>query len=318
MGLIKKLNGGFSISVSADETLLATSNSRNTVYVYDLNSRKRILQVKTVSNVHYKAFSPDNRLLAAKNTSGHMALISIDSDEELFRNKMMEREGYPMTFSEDGRFILDLDWSGRTMCLDCEHNELTILEDHPQRELPRISYMKFDRFSNQVYKFVADEFGNSKGVIMTSPANVDRINYKTVRIFNDVLPDHIRGGLSFCREHNYYIELDKNEIVVVDKNYKEIGRIQFPSEVSTLTNYRASRVFISPCERYAFFLMTYNRNIHNIKEAVNQPDLSYLYDLTTMELIQVFDYKYISDFTMIEEDSKYVIATWQGSYLYEI
>ena len=40
MGLIKKLNGGFSISVSADETLLATSNSINTVYVYDLNSKK--------------------------------------------------------------------------------------------------------------------------------------------------------------------------------------------------------------------------------------------------------------------------------------
>ena len=51
------------------------------------------------------------------------------------------------------------------------------------------------------------------------------------------------------------------------------------------------------------------KEIHNIKEAMNQPDLSYLYDLTTMELIQVFDYKYISDFTMIEEDSKLESST---------
>ena len=40
MGKIKKFKGGFDLFVTEDEKLLVTSNSRNQVYVYDLEASK--------------------------------------------------------------------------------------------------------------------------------------------------------------------------------------------------------------------------------------------------------------------------------------
>lgn len=42
MGKIKKLKGGFDLFVTEDEKLLVTSNNRNLVYVYDLETGEEI------------------------------------------------------------------------------------------------------------------------------------------------------------------------------------------------------------------------------------------------------------------------------------
>lgn len=93
MGKIKKLKGGFDLFVTEDEKLLVTSNSRNQVYVYDLETGKLNLQAKTVSNVSKKAISLNKELLAAKNTKGQIALISMTTGEEIGRDSMEFREG---------------------------------------------------------------------------------------------------------------------------------------------------------------------------------------------------------------------------------
>ena len=46
--------------------------------------------------------------------------------------------------------------------------------------------------------------------------------------------------------------------------------------------------------------------------------LSFLFNLDTMELVQDFDYDYVSDFTMIDEDRKFLLATWQGTYMGDV
>ena len=115
MGKFKKINGGMSLYVTEDEKLLVNSNTRNGVYVYDLDTMKAVLKTRTLSNIAQKAISPDKKYLAAKNTSGQMALISMDSGEEILRNDMAKCEGYQMTFASDGKTILDFDWDGRTM-----------------------------------------------------------------------------------------------------------------------------------------------------------------------------------------------------------
>ena len=99
MGKIKKFKGGFDLFVTEDEKLLVTSNSRNQVYVYDLETGKLKLQAKTVSNVSKKAISPDKELLAAKNTKGQIALISMATGEEIGRDAMEFREGNQMIFT---------------------------------------------------------------------------------------------------------------------------------------------------------------------------------------------------------------------------
>ena len=124
----KKISGwSWDLFISDDEKLTATSNGRNGIYVYDLETLEPVLKTKTVSNVGYVAVSPDRKLVAAKNTSGLLSLISMETGEEIFRNKMLKCEGNLMTFTDDSNYILDLD-NGNTMLLDME-NHFSILDD---------------------------------------------------------------------------------------------------------------------------------------------------------------------------------------------
>ncbi|MDE6875159.1 MAG: hypothetical protein K2P87_11955 [Lachnospiraceae bacterium] len=43
--------------------------------------------------------------------------------------------------------------------------------------------------------------------------------------------------------------------------------------------------------------------------------LSCLFALDTTECVPEFDYDYVSDFLAFEADKKFVLATWQGSYM---
>lgn len=110
----KKLAGGFEIFMAEDESLIALL-SRNTVYVYDLASKKRILAAKTVSNASCAIVSPDKKYIAAKNTSGTLALISMESGLELCRCPMEKCEGEMPFFTLDSRHVIDLDW-GEESC----------------------------------------------------------------------------------------------------------------------------------------------------------------------------------------------------------
>ncbi len=313
MAGIKKLKGGFKLFVTEDEKLIATSNSRNTVYVYDADTKKLVLQTKTVSNVSEKAISSDKKYLAAKNTGGLIALISMETGVELFRNKMEEREGYPMTFTSDNENVLDLDWNGNTMLWDCTDNTCKVLDrQEDPHSLPRVSYMHYDRHSNLIYKFVADEWGYSKGVVMASKADPENINFKIVQKFPDVLPDDIRGGISFCKEHNYYVDRKNKQIIMCDKQFKELKRIAIPEEAFQNDAYYISFLWASPNENYYFILTKKKLDRNNMSK--NSP-VSYLVKADTMEIVQKFDYEYVSDFTMIHDDTEFIIATWQGSFM---
>ena len=37
-----------------------------------------------------------------------------------------------------------------------------------------------------------------------------------------------------------------------------------------------------------------------------------------MEIVKDFDYPYISDFNMINEEKNYIISTWNGTFLGEL
>ena len=78
----RKISGwSWDLFISDDEKLIATSNGRNGIYVYDLETLKPVLKAKTVSYVGYVAVSPDRKRVAAKNTSGLLALLSMETGE---------------------------------------------------------------------------------------------------------------------------------------------------------------------------------------------------------------------------------------------
>lgn len=319
MRKIKKIKGGFSLFVTEDEKYLVTTNSRNSVYVYDLKTRKLKFQTKTLSNVSKKVISPDRKVLAVKNTRGHMALILMETGEEIGRTKMEEREGKQMTFTSDGKFVIDFDRDGRTMILNCETMSHEILDGPSKRyvsELPRVAHMQYDRYSNQIYKIIADSFGCSAGRIMVSSLDPNNIDYKVIREFPDKIPDFLYG-FSLCKAHNYYVDKQTKEFVVTDKQFKEVKRIKLPKQIDK-DNSQIYKMWVSPCERYIFIIMLH----YDINEFTQKKDnflhFSYLFDLDTMELVQEFDYPYTSDFTMINEDKTFIISTWEGTYIGDI
>ena len=177
----KKLKGGFTPYITADEKLLVTV-SRNTAYVYDLESGKLQQSVKSLSNLSETAISGNKKLLAAKNTSGMIALISLESGEEIGRCAMERREGDRIVFTHDDGGVLDFDWDGRTMFLDCTGVKHQIL-DGPTNvvlgRLPKTVSMHYDVYSDRIYRIMADEMagGNTKGRAQVSPADIGNIDY---------------------------------------------------------------------------------------------------------------------------------------------
>lgn len=78
------------------------------------------------------------------------------------------------------------------------------------------------------------------------------------------------------------------------------------------------KIWVSPCEQYVFIDMGRQYDPDNFSGTFNDAkSLSYLFKLDTKELVQEFDYKYVSDFTMIDEDKRFILATWQGTYIGE-
>lgn len=187
---IKKLKGGFHPFLTEDEKMIATTSSRNTVYVYNVEDGKLLHSIKTLSNVIYTAISKDKTLLAVKNTSGTIAVISLETEEEVCRSTMESTEGYAMRFTSDGNALLDFDWDARTMLLDCATGAHRILDGANRsagNQMPFIPHMQYDVYTNQIYKF-ASARGELKNRVMTSSADADNIAFHVVREFEQMLP----------------------------------------------------------------------------------------------------------------------------------
>lgn len=312
----KKLAGGFEIFMAEDESLVALL-SRNTVYVYNLASKKRILAAKTVSNASCAIVSPDKKYIAAKNTSGTLALISMESGLELCRCPMEMCEGEMPFFTLDSRHVIDLDWGGRVMLFDTESKVHTVLDN--TRPLVRCDFIHYDFFSKRIYRFMARDFGNSPGIVQAMVIDEKHLDpehaeFTTLRKFPFCLPDHMKG-ISFCKSHNYWLDLGKKKIIRSDKDFKVKARLGIPNSNSIS---EPKKMWVSPNEKYLF--INYGRQCKDVSkvplgERKNLPDLSVLFDLQSGEIVKEFAYDYVSDFTMYGKDSSYIIATWSGTYI---
>ncbi|MDE6405809.1 MAG: hypothetical protein K2M20_09210 [Lachnospiraceae bacterium] len=313
----KKLKGGFTPYMTADEKLLVTV-SKNTAYVYSLEDGKLQQSIKSLSNLSEAAVSGNKKLLAVKNTSGMIALLSMESGEEIGRCAMERKEGEKIVFTQDDCGVLDFDWDGRTMLLDCSSVKHRIL-DGPTNvvlgRLPRTVFMHYDVYSDRIYKIMADEMtgGDTRGRVLVSSAAIENIAYHTVREFDNI-PDHLQG-LSFCKAHNYYVDWKKNLLIKTDKNFAEITSTKLPSAWKTTTGKLYDRIWISEGEKYLFANFGKQGDPRDYKTYAAAPSLSSLYALDTMEKVADFDYEYVSDFLMFDEDKQFVLATWKGSYL---
>ena len=304
MGKIKKLRGGNKLFVSGDENILAGFSSQNIAYVYDLasNSSEPVFKIRTIRHLQCVAVSPDRKLLAAKSTTGEIAVFFLESGEELFRIKTKEMDGYDMCFTEDSRSILDLG-SSRIKLIDIESRQVTYLDDEIKpvvKHCPRVWRIALDRYSKQIYRFIETD-NEYSGELQISSSEPARISFMVAREASYLLPQHLKG-FSLCKERNFY--WSGNQIAVTDKQFNDIGKIELPAEL--VESKPLLHFYVSPCEKYILF---------DLKRVSG---LSYLYELETMKMVHKFEYPYICDFTMVKDDTVFVISTWQGSFIGEV
>jgi WD40 repeat protein len=111
---VKPLKIGPSLEVAFSESgeRLAALSSRH-VSVWDLTKRSKVARSHPFSHPSSVDFSPDGTKLAAKSTSGHIAVISAESGKTVmdFKNTK-DGEGSNLRYSACGEYLIDGSWGG--------------------------------------------------------------------------------------------------------------------------------------------------------------------------------------------------------------
>ena len=307
---IKLAGGCFFLSI--DEKLIATF-SRNSVYIYSLESKKLISKFKSLSNISCVAISNNLEKIAVKNTSGALAVHSLKTGEEIYQNSMYKTEGEQIYFTVDDKFVLDIDWGGRFMLFDCSNGSCHLIDN--KRVMVRCDYIEIDYLNKIVYRFMRNEEGYSKGIIQAykideNSLSPEFVNFENVNVIeNKSLID--KWNISLCKTNNYYFDGEK--LIKTDKKFNIVKRFSFIREKEI------ENIWISENENYMFinYGRMYDVSKMKLEDKKNVPCLSVLYDLKTMEKVKDFNYPYVSGFKMFNNEQEYIISTWNGTYIGE-
>lgn len=308
----KRVAGCYSF-ISKDESVLATF-SRNTVYIHSLKTEKLINKFKSLSNISCAAISTDQQKIAVKNTSGIIALHDLKTGDELFRNSMFNTEGEQIFFSNDDKYVFDIDRGGRFMLFNCHDGSCVLLDN--KKVLPRCDYIQIDNINKLVYRFMRKEEGYSSGIIQSYNIDEKKLNPEFVDFenINSIKKNSLidKWNISLCRYNNYYY--DGKNIIKTDKNFNTAKKLKFKKEKEIVN------LWVSENENFALVDYGYIRDVKNfsLAEMKNAPCLSVLYDFATMKKIKEFDYPYIADFKMLKNGKEYIISTWNGTFIGEI
>jgi len=107
-----KIGKSYKVAFSRDGQLLATLG--RDVFIWDLALKSKVVRSHPFSHPSYAAFSPDQRYLAVKSTSGQIVIIDARSGRTVidFKNAA-DGEGSNLEYSSCGQFIVDGTWNGR-------------------------------------------------------------------------------------------------------------------------------------------------------------------------------------------------------------
>ncbi|MDA0167900.1 WD40 repeat domain-containing protein [Solirubrobacter taibaiensis] len=112
-----QLGPSSTVRFSDDGTYLASLRGR--ISLWDVSDRRRVASGPRFPHASSADFSPDGTLLAVKNTTGDVLVLSIPGFDEISRLSGRDLgEGTPIRFAEDGKYIVDATWGGALMVRD--------------------------------------------------------------------------------------------------------------------------------------------------------------------------------------------------------
>ena len=101
----------YETACTADGKIFACVGRR--VNGFDVGNRQKILSARPFPHASHSDFSPDNKKLAVKYTSGRIVILDLATGDVMrdFKNQK-EGEGSEVFFSPDGQELVDGSWNG--------------------------------------------------------------------------------------------------------------------------------------------------------------------------------------------------------------
>lgn len=86
----------------------------------------KLHEFKDIKNPAYVTFAPNRNIFVVKNTSGHIAVFSLETLECIAKNKLTENEGSAMVFDQSGRNVICCDWNGYIHVYNIDENKYSV------------------------------------------------------------------------------------------------------------------------------------------------------------------------------------------------
>lgn len=348
---MKIRKNSYEIHISPSKKLLINIGGCVNIFEMDGDEFKEFRCFNQLKNLDYSAISNNEKLIAYKNTSGHIVVQEIETEEILIKNKKIPIEGGRLYFIDNDKAIISSNWNGEVFTIDMLTGNAEIVFDLP------ISTM--DMLPIEEGKFIA--FG-SQNIDEKLHSEVFILSIKDKKIVNRYsFPKFsLEEPQAFLRDNEvyFYSEINhENKKLVVALNVLN-GKLETfldASEVILGENEQENPVFKIKDKKVAEI---YEMLIQQINEAFDQSpemkknfdevfdnadkdndialrgymtcmcmsqnkkiliigfsDSVYVYDAITKKIIGMKKMKYVSSVNFLLDDSKVIIGTWTNIHI---
>jgi len=207
------------------------------INIFSADDMKIICEFKDIKHPAYIAFSPDSNVFAIKNTSGYIAVFSLESLSCISKNKLTGVEGRNIVFDQDGKNVVCCDWDGNIHIYNYFDNDFKICEIAKRESFGMINcirkiddcfYFFFDKgivkwkfpfnknkISKQIfepeswfYRIVTAKYSNSNNEIATAKITDNRVliyNNYTEKLEKQILLNNRVLDLDWSSDGKYIL-----------------------------------------------------------------------------------------------------------------
>ena len=286
--------------ISPNKKYLAVVGKKIYIYNYETGKKEKVYQIlRYPSKI---AFSNDSSLLAIKNTSGHIAVVNILTDEVVCENKMHNVEGCELYFSSDNRYIITGDWDGNIMLLDIiknDYKDLCVFQKNENNgHLHNIQREGDDKFI-----FQSSYFGNfTKGEWSYPFSNGMEIKNNKgfeMELYNP--KNHLYARLTSAWEGYNIVNEQENTIMTLEL----LNRIE---------RYHASLDGVAwsvDGEYFATVIKRYDPE-ENVVNSIR------FYETKTWTIVKEYDMKYACFVRFTPDGENIILGSWLAGYCIDI
>ena len=179
-----KFSTSYKIKKSPDGKLFATIGG--SVVLWDACSGKKILSFSQIKNPSDICFSWTSKMLAAKNTSGRIALFDVENLRFLYSIQPTKSEGCELLFTPDDQYIISADWDGNVYTIDVAEKSVKMLKkdtlmylsvDYKGNEFILHGRKTVGNLAHSFTEFCSYPFNDAQSTVFESKTEFDKVTF---------------------------------------------------------------------------------------------------------------------------------------------